>query len=254
MKTMTGRTIKGASLLALALAASACGGGGESNAVSASKAPDQLPRIAAPNNADWTETVTQTAEGWVMGNPNAPTKLVEYASITCPHCAQFSRESGARLREYVRTGQVSWEYRPFMIFPTDPGIFMLLRCQSPQSFFAVSDALYHDQEQWMGRVRAVPQQQLAQTEQMAPTQRALFLTQAAGLDQFFRQRGMPAAQVDQCLANQGELQRLAAISERAGREEGVTGTPSFFINGEQVAGVDTWAELEPRLQEALPSR
>ncbi|HZF94967.1 MAG TPA: thioredoxin domain-containing protein [Allosphingosinicella sp.] len=247
MKTTIRRTTGTASLLALALLLGACGGDG-GNTVSASKAPDQLPRIAAPNNGDWTETVNQTDEGWIMGNPNAPTKLVEYASITCPHCADFSEQGGARLREYVRTGQVSWEFRPFMIFPTDPGIFMLLRCQPPQSFFAVSDQLYHSQSEWTGRA----QPQLAQSQQMPLAGRAAFLTQAAGLDEFFRQRGMPAAQVGQCLNNQAELQRLQAITDRAASEEGVRGTPTFLINGEQAVGVDTWAKLEPRLQAALP--
>ena len=245
MKKMTG-----ASLLALALLASGCGDEASNN-VSAAKAPDQLQRIAAPNNADWTETVSETQEGFVMGNPNAPVKLVEYASITCPHCADFAEASGERLRDYVRSGHVSWEYRPFMIFPTDPGIFMLLRCQGAQSFFAVSDQLYRDQEQWMTRVRELPQEQLAQTEQMAPTQRAAFLTEAAGLDQFFRQRGMPEAQVAQCLANQGELERLVAIANRGTSEEGVQGTPTFLINGELIEGADTWPELEPAIQARL---
>jgi len=249
MKTMTGRTAKGASLLALALLLGACGGDG-GNTVSASKAPDQLPRIAAPNNGDWTETVNQTDEGWIMGNPNAPVKLVEYASITCGHCAEFAEQSGQRLRQYVGTGQVSWEYRPFMIFPTDPGIFMLLRCQSPQSFFAVSDQLYHSQSEWTARA----QPQMAQAQSVPMAGRAAFLTQAAGLDEFFRQRGMPAAQVGQCLGNQAELQRLQAITDRGSREEGVQGTPTFIINGEQAVGVDTWAKLEPRLQAALPGQ
>ncbi|HEY0011365.1 MAG TPA: thioredoxin domain-containing protein [Allosphingosinicella sp.] len=244
------KTMSGVSALALALLLGACTGGA-SNTVDAAKGPESLQRIAAPNNANWADTVVETQEGYLMGNPNAPVKLVEYASITCPHCAEFSRQAGERLRQYVQTGQVSWEYRPFMIFPTDPGVFMLLRCQGAQSFFAVSDQLYRDQEQWMGRVRAVPEAQLQQTEQMAPTQRAAFLTQAAGLDQFFRQRGMPEAQVGQCLANQAELQRLAAISARATAEERVQGTPTFIINGELVEGADSWQELEPALQARL---
>jgi protein-disulfide isomerase len=244
------KKMSGASLVALALLLGACGGGEGSNTVSAAKGPDQLPRIAAPNNGDWTETVTQTAEGWIMGNPDAPVKLVEYASITCGHCAEFAEQGGARLRQYVATGQVSWEYRPFMIFPTDPGIFMLLRCQNPQSFFAVSDQLYHSQREWTARA----QTQLAQSQQVPAAERAAFLTQAAGMDEFFRQRGMPAAQVAQCLGNQAELQRLQAITDRGAREERVQGTPTFLINGEQAEGVDTWAKLEPRLQDALPSQ
>lgn len=244
--------ITGASMLALALLLSACGGGDGGNAtVDPAKGPESLQRIAAPNNADWVETVVQTDEGFLMGNPNAPVKLVEYASITCPHCKEFAEASAQRLRDYVRTGQVSWEYRPFLIFPTDPGIFMLLRCQGPQAFFPVTDQLYQQQQEWTGRIQSMPGEQLAQAEGMAPTQRASFLVQAAGLDQFFRQRGMPAAQVNQCLGNQAELQRLVAITDRAQREERVQGTPTFLINGELVTGADTWPEIEAALQGRL---
>jgi protein-disulfide isomerase len=240
----------GASLVALALLASACGGGA-ANTVDAAKGPEKLQRIAAPAGATWTDTVAETQEGYLMGNPNAPVKLVEYASITCPHCAEFAETAGQRLRQYVETGQVSWEYRPFMIFPTDPGIFMLLRCQGAQSFFALSDQLYRDQRDWSARVSTAAEGQQAQLERMAPTQRAAFLTQAAGLDQFFRQRGMPEAQVGQCLANQAELQRLAAISDRATREEGVQGTPTFLVNGELAEGADTLPEVEAAIQARL---
>lgn len=248
MKTMTGARL---AAFALLLSAAACGGDGNTGQPDAAKGPQSVQRIAAPNNGDWTETVSQTAEGFVMGNPNAPVKLVEYASITCPHCKEFSEQGGARLREYVRTGHVSWEYRPFMIFPTDPGIFMLLRCQGPQTFFTLADQLYAEQEQWMGRVRALPEQQLAGLDQMPVQQRAQFLTQASGVDQFFRQRGMPSAQVNQCLGNAAELQRLQAITTRGANEEHVPGTPAFIINGELATGADTWPEVEAAIQQRL---
>ncbi|HEX8643226.1 MAG TPA: thioredoxin domain-containing protein [Allosphingosinicella sp.] len=237
----------GAGLMSLALLLAACGDDDAGNQVNPAKGPEALQRVAAPNNGDWTQTVSRSAEGFVMGNPNAPVKLVEYASITCPHCKEFAEQGGARLREYIRTGQVSWEYRPFLIFPTDPGIFLLLACQGPQAFFTLSDQLYASQSEW--RDRADPQ--LSQAQGMAPAQRAAFLTRAAGVDQFFRQRGMPEAQVGQCLANQGELQRLADISARAAREEGVEGTPNFLINGELVVGADTWREVEAAIQAHL---
>lgn len=245
MKTRTG-----AGMLALAFLLAACTGG-ESNTVNPAKGPESLTRIAAPNNGDWTETVARTAEGWLMGNPNAPTKLVEYASITCPHCAEFSEQAGQRLRQYVATGQVSWEYRPFLIFPTDAGGFALLRCQSPESFFAVSDQLYSTQEEWTGRFRATPPAELAQVQQLPREQQAAVFARAAGLDQSFRERGMPAAQVEQCLANRAELQALSTITERAAREEGITGTPGFIINGDLIPGADTWGKLEPALQARL---
>src|SRR5919112_206229 len=86
---------------------------------------------AAQAQRDWTRIVVATPQGvFRMGNPAATVRLVEYGSITCPHCAAFEAEGGATLRnQYVRSGRVSWEYRPFMLFPTDPGVFMLLRCQ-----------------------------------------------------------------------------------------------------------------------------
>jgi protein-disulfide isomerase len=247
------KRLAGATAFALALLLAGCNGGdGNSNAAAnPARGPQSLQRVAAPNNADWSETVAQTDEGFRMGNPNAPVKLVEYASITCPHCAEFSEQAGARLREYVRTGQVSWEYRPFIIFPSDPGTFVLLRCHGPQAFFQLADQLYATQSEWVGRLQAVPQEQLAQADAMPPAQRAAFLVRAAGLDQFFRQRGMPEARVNQCLANTQDLQRLAQISERAVAEEHVTATPTFIINGEK-ATAGNWRELEPALQERLP--
>jgi protein-disulfide isomerase len=246
MKTRTG-----AGMLALAFLLSACGSGGESNTVNPAKGPDSLTRIAAPNNGDWTQTVARTAEGWIMGNPNAPTKLVEYASITCPHCAEFSEQAGQRLRQYVATGQVSWEYRPFLIFPTDAGGFALLRCQSPEAFFAVSDHLYATQDEWIQRFQGMTQAQQAQAQQLPREQQAAFFARAAGLDEVFRQRGMPSAQVDQCLADRADLQTIATITERASREEGITGTPGFLINGTLIPGADTWQKLEPALQARL---
>ena len=240
-------------IAALALALAGCGGeSGNTNLSSGGNNAAPLTQIAAPNNGDWTETVTATEQGgFLMGNPNAPVKLVEYASITCPHCAEFSEQGGATLRErYVRSGQVSWEYRPYIIFPTDPGIFMLLRCLGPQAFFHVSDQLYADQRTWMGRLQSVPQAELQALQSQPPAQQAAALLRASGLDQFFRQRGMPEGRMNQCLADQASLDQLGEITRRASQEENVTGTPSFFINGEkQEAG--SWSQLEPLLQNAV---
>jgi protein-disulfide isomerase len=248
------KRLSGATTLTVALLLAGCNGGGDGNSnatADPARGPQSVQRIGAPNNGDWTQTVAQTDEGFRMGNPDAPVKLVEYASITCPHCAEFSEQGGARLREYVRTGQVNWEYRPFIIFPTDPGTFALLRCQGAGPFFQLSDQLYATQREWTGRLQALPQEQLSQIEGMPPVERAAFLVRAAGLDQFFRQRGMPEARVNQCLANGQDLQRLAAITQRASEEEHVTGTPTFIINGEK-ATAGNWAELEPILQQRLP--
>jgi len=240
----------GAAALALALAG--CGGGAGNNVAATANNAAPIPQIAAPNNGDWAEVATMTDRGsYLLGNPNAPVKLVEYASITCPHCAEFTEVASTPLRErYVRSGQVSWEYRPYMIFPTDPGVFLLLHCLGPQPFFRVAEQLYADQSNWVARIQALPQEQLQQLEGLAPAQKAAALVRAAGLDQFFRQRGLPEARMNTCLADDAALQQLQQISTRASSEDGVTGTPTFIVNGDKLETSD-WPDLEARLRAAI---
>jgi len=240
----------GAAALALALAG--CGGGSDNNASALTNNAAPLQQIPAPNNGDWAEIATMTDRGsYLLGNPNAPVKLVEYASITCPHCAEFTAVAATPLRErYVRSGQVSWEYRPYMIFPTDPGIFLLLHCLGPQPFFRVAEQLYAEQSTWLGRVQALPQEQLQQLEGLPPAQKAAALVRAAGLDQFFRQRGLPEARMNTCLADNAALQQLQQISTRGNTEDGITGTPTFIVNGEKLPTSD-WPDLEARLRTAI---
>jgi protein-disulfide isomerase len=239
--------------VALALLLAGCGDGGSGKAGGGAGGASAAP-IPAPNGGDWTQTVQQTPEGgYRMGNPNAPTKLVEYASISCSHCAEFEEEGAAPLRDqYVKSGRVSWEYRPFMIFPTDPGIFMLLQCRGPQTFFPLAGQLYADQRNWLGKLQTLSAEQQQQLAAMAPQQQITALVKATGMDQFFRQRGMPEAQISSCLANQQSLQQLMAVTNTGTNEYKVTGTPAFFINGDQVElnPGKLWNQLEPKLKDA----
>lgn len=242
----------GVGMAAVALLLAGCGDKtGSDNGSAASGGP--AASVAAPNGGDWTQVFAETPEGgFVMGNPNAPVKLLEYASLTCPHCAQFSAEATAPLEEkYIKSGRVSWEYRPFMIFPTDPGAFLLARCQGPAPFFLLTDQLYADQEKWIGKLQQLPQEQLAQIQGLQPQPRISALVKAAGLDEFFRLRGLPEAKVASCLSDQKALDRLSEITGRGQSEFGVTGTPSFFINGTKIESGGTWTELEPELKKAL---
>ena len=234
---------------ALALLLAGCGqsdnGSGNSGAPIAS--------IPAPNGGDWTEMVEQTADGFRMGNPNAPVKLVEYASPTCPHCAEFSEQGTGPLKtNYIKTGRVSWELRPYMIFPPDPGIAMLLRCHGAAPFFQLTEQMYADQPNWAGKLQSLPPEALEQLQNMPPAQRAATLVRATGMDEFFRLRGMPEGRIAQCLADNNQLTALAALTTRAGTE-GVTGTPTFFINGKKVESAASWKELEPSLRSAATS-
>lgn len=228
------------------LASGACNAEKGADSAAVSSAP--IKPIAAPNNGDWSQTVTETAEnGYRMGNPDAPVKLIEYASVTCPACAQFSETGHDELvDEFVKSGQVSWEFRPYPIFPTDPGLFMLLRCQGPGPFFGLTEQIFAAQREWSQRAQGANAQEI---ESLPVGQRPAAWVRATQLDQFFRQRGLPQGRMDQCLADQAELQRLVESKERGDRE-GVTGTPTFFINGE-VAGVTAWSALKPLLRQAI---
>ena len=240
----------GAAALAAVLALTACGEE-EANLASANTAAP-LTQIPAPNNGDWTQVVSQTEQGGVrMGNPNAPVKLVEYASISCHVCQEFAEAATDRLEDvYVRSGQVSWEYRPFVLFPSDPGLFMLLRCQGTTPFFRLVEELYEQQPQWLARLQSIPPEQAQQLEGMNPNARAAFMVQAADLEGFFRQRGMPQARMNQCLADNRAIVQLAEETRRGAEQDGVSGTPSFFINGTRQE-VTNWQGLEPRLRSAI---
>ena len=93
----------------------------------------------------------------------------------------------------MKCGRVSWEFRPYMLFPSDPGIAMLLRCHGAAPFFQLAEQLYADQPNWAGKLQQIPPEMLQQLESMAPAQRAATLVRATGIDEFFRLRGMPEA-------------------------------------------------------------
>lgn len=204
----------------------------------------------APAARDWTRNVVTTPlGGYRMGNPAARVKLVEYGSISCPHCAEFARVAGGPLRTYVRSGRVSWEYRPFLIFPTDPGLTMLLRCRGPAQFFELSDALYADQPNWSGRVQNLPAETVQRLQSMELPEMAGAIVRAGGLDRFFRARGMTDAQINACLTDRAGLDAIANVTRRASQQEGVSGTPTFFING-VLAPTNVWSGLEPLIRRA----
>ena len=100
-------------------------------------------------------------------------------------------------------------------------------------------------------MQALPPAELQRLQSLPPEQQVTAIVKSAGLDQFFRQRGVPQAKIDQCLADQQGLQKLAALTN-LGTQEGVTGTPTFFINGKivELANTAIWPQLEPKLREA----
>ena len=246
MRAGFGLTAAVAALVALAGCGEgdkAPGGAGQSNLTAT--------RIPAPEGG-WENQVRETPEGGVlMGNPNAPVKVVEFASYTCPHCAEFAETGTAPLRDkYVANGNVSFELRPFLRNGVDIAVTLLAKCGGPQPFHKISEQMFASQDDWFNRIVQLPPAQQQQIQSLPPAQQAATFAQTSGLDQFVRQRGVPAAKVQQCLTDQGAIDRLVSQTNSAVEQYKVPGTPAFLINGELVEA-GTWAELEPLIREEL---
>ena len=237
----------GAAALVLALTLTGCGSDEANVTGPVSNAP--LTQIPAPNNGDWREVASQTeAGGFLLGNPDAPVKLVEYASLTCPHCANFSAQGVPSLRDtYVQSGQVSYEFRNYLLGPHDAALSTLARCQPPSAFFRTIEGIFEQQSELIGRIDDSEAERISQ---MPPEQQLAPLARAMELDTFFARRGMPESRFAQCLADTAAIERMIAASNRASSEEDVTSTPTFFINGTK-QDVNTWETIEPRLRSAI---
>ena len=215
-------------------------------------------RIAAPNGGDWTQTVTQTAEGgFLMGNPDAPVKLVEFGSMTCPHCADFDKAAmEAITNTYVKSGRVSFEFRNFVRDPLDLTASVVARCGGPASFFGLTTQLFEAQKELFARMQSADQATLAAIDQLPPPQKLPRFAELAGLKEWAAMRGVPSAKLDQCLADQSQTDRLVQMQSDATSTYQISGTPSFLLNGKVVEfeGSDPlWTQLEAKLRSALGS-
>jgi len=206
-----------------------------------------------PASGDWSEAVTPTNEGgFLMGNPNAAVKLVEFGSMTCPHCATFDEQGMPQLTEkYLKNGSVSFEFRNFVRDPYDITAALIARCNGAKSFFPLTRAMFKDQGEWTGKLQQVPAEQMQGLQAMAPQQQFTTIADWAGLQQFAGMRGVPKAKSSQCLANQSEIDRLVQMNSDATSQYKVAGTPSFLINGKLVENATSWSTLEPQIQQAL---
>jgi protein-disulfide isomerase len=218
-------------------------------------AVDHKQSAAPASTRDWSQAVSATPEGgYLMGNPAAKVKVIEFGSLTCPHCGAFARESAPLLiAQYVKPGLVSYEFRNFARDPLDLAASLLVRCAGPAPFFKLIDQIYADQDNWLGKVEHMSPADTTRINALPPTQGILELVKIAGLDRFVAMRGVPSARAHQCLTDQKGQERIAAIRAAAIDKFSVDGTPTFIINGEKAEGVYDFATMEPRLQQALGS-
>jgi protein-disulfide isomerase len=170
----------------------------------------------------------------VIGKADAPVTIVEYASLTCPHCRKFHKEVYPDLkREYLDTGKVRLIWREFPIGKTSGMATITMRCAKPNKQVELINKFFDQQDSWV--------------------------SQEVRLDPIFavaKQVGMSRAEFDACRQNQSIIEALKAIKER-GRKLGIIGTPNFFVQEKRIKGTLTMADIhamvDPLLQSARPA-
>lgn len=208
------------------------------------------PAAAAPGS--WIAAIRTTpGGGHAMGNPDAEVKLVEYLSYTCPHCAEFHKESDGPLRlAYVMPGKVSVEVRHFVRDPVDMTAALLTNCGEPKSFFKNHAAFLSSQPQWiakLGRASAATKQRWT-SGPMAARFRAI--ASDLGFYKLMEPRGLGRPALDRCLADEAMARRLAAQTAAA-EELGLAGTPGFLLDGLPLSGTYDWTSLELQIKARL---
>ncbi|PCD04164.1 protein-disulfide isomerase [Sphingomonas spermidinifaciens] len=191
---------------------------------------------------DWRAVVTPTSTGtWVIGNPAAKVKLVEYLSYTCPHCADFVAESKPVLMdEFVRSGTVSLEVRHAVRDGLDLAAAMYARCAGPRNFAAVHGLVFANQKALLDKAVSIAPPPGGDRDAALRT-----IADGSGLTTLVRAR-LPKAPAA-CLTDAATRDQLIAGTRAA--FDKIAGTPSFELDGELIQGTD-WARLEPRLRAA----
>lgn len=165
----------------------------------------------------------------VQGKADAPVTIVEYASMTCSHCAAFHKETyPTLLKTYVETGKVRFILREFPLDPLAAAGFMLARCSGPDKRSAMVDLLFDKQADW------------------AFTQKPL-----EALADLVKQTGMSQDSFNKCINDQALYDQINQVRDRAAQKFGVEATPTFFVNGKKVTGEITPKMLSDLLEPLL---
>lgn len=166
-----------------------------------------------------------------LGKADAPVTIIEYASLTCPHCAHFAETTLPQIKkDWIDTGKARLIYRDFPTGPVGPSLAasMVTHCSGPQRYFGVLDLLMRTQEKWI--------------DARSPVDEIKRIVAVAGIG---------PDQVDACLKRQELMEAIQNRAELANRSLNIDSTPSFVINGQVYAGALSYDEMKGKLDEAL---
>lgn len=159
----------------------------------------------------------------VLGDPAAPVTLIEYASLTCPHCASFHADTLPDLKErYIDTGKVKLVYRDFPLDRTALAAAVLAHCAGESRYFAFLNAMFANQASWARAADPI-----------------------AALKQLTRLGGLSDAEADACLADTGLQDAVLQMRLDGEREFDVNSTPTILVNGRKApdSSLDSIAAL-----------
>jgi len=184
------------------------------------QAPDKPPPAAAP-----ADPLTLTGDDRILGKPDAPITIIEYGSLTCPHCAAFDAEVLPKLKEkWLDSGKAKLVFRPFPRDEVDLHAAAVALCAAPDRFYAFIDAMFASQDQWM-----------AASDHKAALARIALLG------------GVNKTKFDACYDEKSVSDKLLASRLVASQQLGVDSTPTFFINGKKFDGAPTADAFEAAL-------
>ena len=189
-----------------------------------------LPNLALAQSVDNDELLKPGPLGdKILGSPDATVTVVEYASMTCGHCANFhSRTYPALKSDFIDTGKIRFIFREFPLDAVASAAFMLARCSPEDKYFDVIDIMFEQQRSW-----------------------AFTDNPYNSLLNFSKQVGFTQESFEKCLTNQGLLDAVNAVRDRGSNEFGVSSTPTFFVNGEKHSGALSIEEFSKVIEENL---
>ncbi len=165
----------------------------------------------------------------VLGKDDAPVTIVEYASMTCPHCAHFHETTYPELKKrYIDTGKVRFIFREFPLDPLAAGASMLARCADKEKFYPLIETLFQQQTKWAVE-KPIPQ-----------------------LMAIAKQAGMSEQKFNACLSDQKMLDAMQAEQKRATEKFGVNSTPTLFVNGKKHVGGVSIEDMAKAIDSFLP--
>ena len=165
----------------------------------------------------------------VLGKADAKITVFEYASLTCPHCADFETKTCPKVqKDWIDTGKVRWVFRDFPFDPVALKAHVIAHCGGPDKFYGLLEVFYAQQRNWY------------RTDADAAVVELTKLTKFAGISE---------AQVQACLADT-KLSTLVVTNRKSGDDAGVDSTPTFFINGSMSTGFKEYDEFQKLLADA----